>query len=562
MSGREGRGNASYMKFNAQRTAAYRKQGYWGDATLLDCWNMSVLRHPEKTAVIDSYGAAMTYREVDAAAGRIAHFLRNSGVCPGDVVSLQLPGWCEFVPVYIACLKSECVVNPVPPNLRFEEVRHILGLCEARAFFAPYCYRKFLYEDMVAKLRRDLPTLFPVIVDKFHEPATLPALSRILADNPPPRRPDPALPRPERRTCADDLAAVLFTSGSEGVPKGVMLTHNNIIFSEMSFAAHLNIHQFDTVLMPAPVTHATGFHHGVTMPFLIGATAVLQDVFVPQVTLACLEKYRCTVASATPAFVYDILRELDGCACDISSLRFFLSGGAPLSPELAAAARAKGITIYDIYGSTESVPHAGPGLPDGSGNRTPIGGVPMPGVEVRVVGASHAPLPPGREGEEASRGPQVFMGYLGQRQLTDAALDDLGWYYSGDLCVMGQDGAIRITDRLKDVLNRGGENISSLEVERILLRHPNIREAAVVGMPDPRLGEKICAYVVLVDPCAGLGFAQLCEFLRGQEIMKQKYPERLEIVEGLPRTASGKVKKSLLRRDIARKLAWESQNPG
>lgn len=537
----------------AEQADVYRRQGYWGDATLLDCWNATRLRHPDKCAVIDAQGTSLSFAEADELASRIAAYLLMNGVEPGDVVSCQLPGWAEFLPIYIGVLRAGAVMNPLSPGLRYREASQALRLCRSKVLFIPRRYRHFAYEPLAARLLESLPGLQAVVADKYGEGTTLPSLHALL-DSHAPLSPSDAPPRGS----ADNPAAILFTSGSEGTPKGVMLSHNNILFSENSFAAHLNITQFDTMLMPAPVTHATGFHHGVTLPFLVGATTVVQDVFAAGNMLRLLEQHHCTVSMATPSFVHDLLRELETASYDLSALRFFLCGGAPLNPRMMDEAARYGITICNIYGSTESVPHVGVRPHDSVATRSSTAGYPMPGIEIAVVDGHGTFLPPGKEGQQLSRGPQIFLGYLGQPELTRRAVNEQGWYASGDRALVTQEGSLRVTGRIKDVIIRGGVNISSMEVETMLLMHPKILEAAVVGMPDPRLVERICAYVVLRTPEEGLTFEELCTFLDAQDIMKQKFPERLELVSAMPKTASGKIRKTVLRQDIARKLRREA----
>lgn len=549
------------MKFIPERAELYRKLGYWGEATLLDAWNFSALRHPDKTAIIDSQGAALTFKETDAEAARIARVLLDIGVNQGDVVSLQLPGWVEFLPIYIGCLKAGAVVNPIPPNLRYQELLYILATCESKVIFTPCFFRKFRYDHMLARLCRKLDTLHTAIVvhkergECRRSGDCVPALDELLENAKPLSRDE--IEERQAGLGGRALAAVMFTSGSEGEPKGVMLTHDNILSSEESFAAHLAISQYDTMLMPAPITHATGFHHGVTLPFMVGATSVVQDVFRPEQSLELIEKYRCTVSMASPSFLYDMLRVMPDREFDLSSLRYFLCGGAPVDPIMMERALAFGINASMVYGSTESVPHVACRYADILAGRGDAGGVAMPGIEVKAVRRDGNAACCGEEGEELSRGPQVTVGYMKQAELTEKALDAEGWFHSGDLCLIDAEGLIAITGRLKDMIIRGGENISSLEVENILLRHPDIREAAVVAMPDPRLTERACAYVVLEDGAAPLALQQLVEFLNGQDISKFKFPERLEILNEFPRTASGKIRKGILRRWIAEKLQDE-----
>lgn len=535
------------IKINEAKRQEYRKKGYWGDATLADYWNMSVLSHPEKTAVIDAQGTQFTYAELDQAAGKVAAFLQKLGVKPGDFISSQLPGWSEFTVIYVACLKIGAVLNPILPNLREKELSYILNKCESKVLFSPVKFKHYDFTEMVHSLVRKVESLKQVVlVEKGNEISEGTTLEQILKTY------SPMMIHNKRS--ADDLAAVLFTSGSEGFPKGVMLTHNNIIASEKAYAATFNLTYLDCILMPAPISHATGFHHGVTTAFLLGAKCVLQDIFIPETSLQLIERERCTCGNGSTPFVYDLMGVLMESHYDISSLRFFLCGGAPVPRHMVQQAMETGFKVIGVYGSTESVPHVASRLDDPVEKIIHTDGRPLDGVEVKIVDDSRRPVPKGVQGEEASRGPNVFVGYLREPELTDRVLTDDGWYYSGDLCTMDEDGFIRIDGRKKDVIIRGGENISSCEVENILLQHPNIREAAVVAMPDKRLGERACAYLVLKDPNQALTCEDLKNFFMKMHVAKYKIPERIETCGSLPRTSTGKIKKFILREDINEKL--------
>lgn len=539
------------MKINEERKRDYRQAGYWGDATLADYWQMSVLCAPEKVAVVDLQGTSYTYAELDDAAGRVASFLKECGVRPGDFVSFQIPAWSEFTVIYVACLKVGAVVNPICWGYRGDEVLYVLNKCESKVLFIPSEFRGFDYYPMLCSLRLKLPSLKEiVIVEKLKKTEQGTTLSRIIKDYPP-------LAENCRRS-ADDLAAVLFTSGTESFPKGVMLTHNNIISAEKSLAAAVNFSNFEVMLMPAPTAHAIGFHHGVTAPFMYGAKSVLQDIFKPEITLQLIEREKCTCCMGATPLVYDILRTLQKKQFDISSLRLFMCGGAPIPRHMVKESMEAGIKVIGVYGSTESVPHTAVRLADSMERIIGTDGTAVSSVEIQVVDESRRPVPTGAQGEEASRGPMVFVGYLKEPELTAKALDDNGWYYSGDLCTMGSDGYIRVTGRKKDIIIRGGENISSIELENILLQHPNVLEAGVVAMPDPRLGERVCAYVALKDKDKGLTLEEVKAFFEEKSVSKFKYPERIEIVENLPRTASGKIQKFILRQDIKSKLAKDN----
>lgn len=550
---REAKSMSLGIRLTESQKNKYRQKGYWGDATLVDFWEMAVLSAPGKVAVVDLQGTSYTYAELDDAAGRVASFLKDSGVEPGDFVSLQIPGWAEFTVIYVACLKVGAVVNPLLPNFREEELSYILKKCESKVMFVPSHFRKLDYPAMIDDIASGLPNLSKVVVvEKEKKADGALTLARILDEYSP-------LTGKNRRS-ANDLAAVLFTSGTEGFPKGVMLTHNNIIASERAYTAAFNLTSFDVMLMPAPVSHATGFHHGVTAAFMIGAKCVLQDIFNPDVCLNLIEHERCTAGMGSTPLVFDLLRALQKKAYDISSLRFFCCGGSPVPRYLLQQSLKAGFKVVGVYGSTESVPHTAAKLDDPFEKIIYTDGCALPSVEIKVVDASRRLVVSGVEGEEASRGPNVFVGYLKEPELTACVLDADGWYYGGDLCKMDEDGYIQITGRKKDIIIRGGENISSSEVEGILFQHPNVLDVSVVGMPDPRLGEKSCAYVVLNHADEMLTLEDVKAFFKGKCVAKYKYPERIEIVKNLPRTASGKVKKYLLREDIKNKLKELQRN--
>jgi len=547
---RDGEMMSMEIKINKDRKQEYRKKGYWGDATLADYWQMTVLSSPEKVAVIDRQGDCYTYAELDDAAGRLATFLKEKGVTSGDFVSVQLPGWSEFTVIYIACLKIGAVINPICTSFRAEELLYVLNKCESKVLFIPAEFKKYDYPAMLRLLAPKIASLMEVVVvEKEKKVLAGITLGKVISNYSP-------LEGNIKRS-ADDLAAVLVTSGTESFPKCVMLTHNNIIASERAFAATLNINYLDVMLMPAPVTHATGFHHGVTLPFMLGAKSVLQDIFKPDTSLNLIENERCTCSMGSTPFIYDILLQLQKKKYDISSLRFFICGGAPIPRHMVKDSLKAGIKVIGCYGATESVPHTVVRQNDSIERVMNTDGAVVPGTEIRVVDEKRRPVPVGVEGEEASSGPNVFMGYLKEPELTAHVLDDDGWYYGGDLCIMDDDGYIKITGRKKDIIIRGGENISSNEIENLLLQHPNVRETGVVGMLDERLGERACAYVVLNNANKGLTLEEVRTFLCQKNVSKCKYPERIEIVESLPRTMSGKIQKFMLRNDINDKLEGE-----
>lgn len=548
---------SSFHRCDAIRRKKYRQEGHWGDATLADYWNMSVLCFPEKMAVIDSHGIGSTYAQADVRANQIASFLIKTGIKAGDFVSFQLPGWCEFILIYIACMKVGAVANPIIPNYGICELVYMLNKCESKVLFMPDRFRKCHHAGMVDELYTQVRSLKSIVIVEKHSEysGSQNTLKRIFEDY-------SLIDKAYTRVSSDDLAAVIFTSGTESMPKGVMLTHNNLIASEKAFNNVFNINYSDTMLMPAPVAHATGFFHGVVSPTMVGATTVLQDIFDCVASVELMKKHACTYMMGATTFVHDILTCMEEQSEPIPSLRFFLCGGAPIPRVMAQRSLNLGLKLISVYGATESAPHTATRPDESLEKIIHTDGKALPGIEVRVVNEKHETLPVHTQGEEASRGPNVFAGYLKEPELTRKVLDEEGWYYSGDFCVMDEDGYIWVTGRKKDVIIRGGENISPKEIEEILLHHEKIKEAAVVSMPDVRLGERACAYVVLKSGSDNFTFEEMIEIFVQMKVAKFKYPERLEIVKDLPKTSSGKIRKNVLREKIRQKiLAEKDTNP-
>lgn len=531
------------------RRAEYRRRGLWGDASLDDHWALSVRSAPDKTAVVDSRGTRWTYAQTDQRAAQIATWLRSAGVGPGDVVSVQLPSWAEFCAVNAACLRIGAVVNPVLTAYREAELRYVLERCRSTALVVPTQFRCTRYETVAARLHRELDHLTAVAVVE-HEGVRaqlLPTLDQVATTHPP--LPD------EQRTPGrgEDLAAVLFTSGSEARPKGVMLSHDNVIASERSFAVALGVDYRDRVFMPAPLGHATGYLHGLTLPYLVGATSVLLDVPTGPDSLAMIAAEHATCGMAAASVICCLLDACDAQAVRLpDSLRFLGCGGSPVPRVLARRAWEHGVRLLSVYGSTESAPHTLTTPTDDLERVLTTDGRPVDGVEIRVVDPdTRQPVPVGTVGEEASRGPQVFAGYLGEPELTAKVLDEDGWYYSGDLAYLDEDGYLRIVGRRKDVIIRGGENISAAEVEQVLRELPGVREAAVAAAPDRRLGEVAYAFLVLDPGATAPDVPALRQEFLARGLAKYKIPARVVGVDALPLSPAGKVRKDVLRERAA-----------
>ncbi len=548
-----GRSGCGRVVVPESRRAALRAGGWWGDHCLLDWWQLAVAASPDALAVVDRRGERLTYAEVDERSSRLAGWLVETGVRPGETIGVQLPAWTDFLVTFVAIMKAGAVVNPLATNLRRTELTHAIDACSMRLLVMPTCFRRTDYGPLAADLIASRNPLERVLFVGEGRSASGLYISDAVASGPLLARGDWV------HADGDDVAAILFTSGSEADPKGVMLTHNNLIASEVAFAYALRLGPEDRMLMPAPLGHATGFMHGVIMPMLTRGTSLLCDSTDGSEMAAMIRRHKATCGMSVPSVIDSLL-----CVCEttkggLESVRFLCCGGSPVPRRLLERARALGVRLYSVYGSTESAPHTLTSACDTDERVLTTDGRACPGTEIRVVDPkTRRTLPPGVEGEEASRGPAVFAGYLGRPDLTRAVLDDDGWYYSGDLAVMDADGYVRITGRRSDVINRGGEKISPTEIERVLMSHPAVRAAAVVGMPDDVMGQRACAYLVARGDAVRLDVAALVDYFVGLGIAKFKIPERVEYLDEMPLTPSGKIAKGSLKRAIAAEYARAS----
>jgi cyclohexanecarboxylate-CoA ligase len=509
---------------------------------LLDHLARVVAATPEKTAVVAfrTDGATvetrLSYRELDAMAETVSRNLAARGVGAGDTVSFQLPNWWEFSVLHLACLKLGAVSNPLMVIFRARELGFMLKLAETKVLVVPARFRGFDYAEMADGLRAVLPDLRHVFTAGGSGRGAEP-FEALLAAN--------ATKLPEAALAADDVIQLLYTSGTTGEPKGVLHTSNTMLANLVPFAARLALGAGDVIHMPSPMAHQLGFMYGLVLPVMLGATAVLQDIFTaPEMARQIVAEGASFTMGATP-FLNDLTEHVAASGVPTSSLRVFVSAGAPIPRALVAKARPTlGAAVISAWGMSENGAVTTTRIEDDEARATTTDGCALPGMEVGVFDPDGARTPAGAEGQLKVRGCSNFAGYLKRPELDNT--DAEGWFDTGDLARMGGDGYIRIAGRSKDIIIRGGENIPVVEVEGLLYRHPAVAEVAVVGYPDERLGERACAFVKLREG-AEFDFAEMAAYLGGQQMARQYIPERLEIVSELPRTPSGKIQKFRLR---------------
>jgi acyl-CoA synthetase (AMP-forming)/AMP-acid ligase II len=498
---------------------------------------------PDTEAIVFG-GRRITYAQYDREVNRVARGLLKLGVQRGDKVGLYIPNHPEFLFGYLACAKVGAAAVPVSWRFAPEEVKYILGHSDSSVVIME---PGFSDSDFIAKInavRGDLPLLRGLVLiggdeDLSRLPGAIP-YGDFLVDGP---EYGEELGKRKKEVEEDDTVFLLFTSGTTGKPKAPMLTHRNLIDYVKGQIKAADLSRDERLLMDIPNNHVGGGVMAIASMLVNGTTLVMLDTFVPQQVLQTLEKERITVMGQVPAQYILLFMQPDFDSYDLSSVKYAVLSGAPVPPELVDQIREKmGITPFVGYGLTETsgaitFTRASHPLEKIS---TTIG-IPNDGIEVRIMDPEREELPRGEAGEIAVRGGAVMKGYYGQPEATAAVFDDGGFFYTGDMGFMDQEGFIHILGRKKEMYIRGGENVYPPEVEDVLQAHPKVLFAAVLGYPDPVLGEKGRAYIV-PQPGAEVTEDELKAYCR-EHLAQYKVPDQVVFRDGLPLTPLGKVQK-------------------
>ncbi|SFV15239.1 AMP-binding protein [Pseudoduganella namucuonensis] len=523
--------------------------GAWRNQTIGDMARALAARDPRRVTHVFE-GRAWTIGELVADADALAGSLRAMGLRPGDVVSFQLPNWVEALVIDLAAAMLGLVVAPIVPIYRDAELAYMLADAGVKAAFVPGEYRGVDYMAMMRRLAPQLPALklicpvrlapgerdargYEALVGAGNQLGSAPAV-------------DP-----------NAVKLILYTSGTTGRPKGVLHSHNSMEYAVRRAIEHWGQGEGDTMLMASPVTHITGYGSGLELPIQSGMRAVFMERWNAAEGVALIEREQATMSMGATPFLQELLAEAARQGKRLPSLRSYACGGAAVPPALIRKSREvlENCKAFRVFGASE-VPLTTLGfVGDGQVDLAAETDGEIVHYEVRVVDDDGRDLPPGIEGEICARGPAMMIGYADPLQ-TAESFDEDGYFRTGDLGHVTPERAIVITGRKKDLINRGGEKISAKEVEDILHRHAAIDEAAVVAMPHERLGETVCAFVTLKAGQA-LDFERLVAHVGANGVARQKYPERLVVLDALPRTPTGKIRKDRLREDIRARLQAE-----
>ena len=541
---------------------------------------------PDAPAVIeigDETPVTVSWSQLQAEADQVSMALLDMGVVKGDAVAIQVPNWVEFETIAVGVLQIGALITPIMPVFGAHEIAKIIGMSRARVAFVTdeFRHRHGPADLLEAAEGTDFQLEHVVVVNAADRrghlapagsrPAALPAS---LVSDPRSRqwswityreavtgqKPDADLlaalsPHPH------DLAELLFTSGTTGDPKGVQHDHLGPALATALEIEHLGLGPDDRIYVPTPIAHQTGLLYGVMLAWQLGVAAVIQPVWNVDIALdrAFPKAHASFVQAATP-FLDDLVDAVRNGAPAPESLRIFVATGAAVPRALArGAAGVLNCSVLGAFGSTESslaalaAPTDDPALAQGADGRA------LPGIRLRVTDEDGVVLPTDQEGNFEIDSPTLFVGYLDRPDLTEQAFSPDGWFRTGDLARIDENGYLHITGRVKDIINRGGEKIPVVEVENLLYQHPGLADVAVVAMPDARLGERACAFVVAADGVEGPTFAQMQKYLLDHGLSKYYWPERLEYLDALPRNTVGKIQKNILR-EKARHLTVERKH--
>jgi acyl-CoA synthetase (AMP-forming)/AMP-acid ligase II len=536
----------SFPSFSEAYRKRWRDAGVWLDVTLHQGLDQTVAAQPDKVALITA-DRKYTLAEFKAESDALAAGLLGAGIGPGDIVAVQLPNWIEFCFLQIALSRIGAVIQPIHMVFRERETANLLAFCESDAIVVPDTYKDFAFADMVRSLWPQLPALRRMVIARgeAHTAASESRLSDLIEDG---RRNLQRLAGVT--TTADDIFYLNFTSGTEGNPKGFLHVHNAVISMTKRLIPYMPP---DTVMLAcSPMTHTFG-HFEMYYTDLAGFPMVVVDRYSPAEILAQIERERVTKLSGTPAHLFGLLHHRDFAKYDTSSIRSVAVGGARSSPDLIAdLERVWGVKSANVYGMGETIIHTRT-VPDDTEDRIrSTVGRPILGVELKIVDQKDRSVvqPAGTIGEICFRGPTLFVGYHNQPQKTAETRDEAGWFYTGDLGYVDEEGYLHFVGRAKEVINRGGSKIHPKEIEDLLCQHPAVLQAAVVGMPDERLGERVCAYVVTRDG-RGVSLEEISEFFSQRKAMKYLHPEVLVRLDEMPMTPTGKIQKVALQKDAA-----------
>ncbi len=544
-----------FTPYDPEAVELYQKRRWWLGLTLGDMFDKASDLYPEREALAGS-GKRFTWTQLRTLVDKMAYNLLQEGFQPGDTVLLQLPNWPEFVISYYALQKAGLVMVSLTVNHTAREIAHLASLTQPKGWILPDRYRRIDYLPLIKQVKEENPILEKVILIgeeipegclKFEDLLESKTGEEEIRSRLEQARPDPG-----------DVFQILPSGGTTGLPKGAPRTHNDYICNIEYKSKAWDLNVTDTVLVASPVGHNLALLVCVTGSVFHGAKQVLLDSTYPQDFCQIVQEEKITCTGLVPTLISRIVNFEDLDKYDLSSLKKIYVGAANSPPELVKKVEDRiGARYINAFGMVEGpLSQSRPHDPLEIRCNT-IGRPCCPYDDIVTLDSNGKKTPPGVEGELSAKGPGIFTGYLKNPQANMDSFTPDGYFRTGDLAVIDEKGTIRITGRIKDIIIRGGENIAARDVEDLISAHPDVEYVAVVGMPDPDLGEQVCAYVKPVEG-ASVTHEEVVTHLDKMEASKIHYPARTEIVQEIPLTAAGKADKKVLKKDIEKKLKAEA----
>jgi non-ribosomal peptide synthetase component E (peptide arylation enzyme) len=549
------------VRYDHEEVDRYLKQGYWDKTILSDHWERNARKWPDKDALVDSTGSRLTWKEAVQRIDRIAYALISElQLKKDDMLMVQLPNCVEQILVRLACQKAGVIAIPEMTTFRQTELMDIATRTEAVGIVIPKVYRRFDHYVMAKDLQKDLPNLKRIIVVGNDVPKDAISLQKIM-DHPYEQERDPIELIARKVDAIQEVGFLVTTTGTTGLPK--LIEHRIAARDIWTAKAHIRNWQLgpdDCVLAIAPLAGAAGGTPTYVTAPVAGAKIALEYQSSGEETLAFMEKERVTLIALVPTQLARLL-ELPVGKYDLSSLRIIKTAGGYLPPPLAKQAEATfGCPILGTYGTQDTGSISGVPITATEEQRYTTVGRLHPGIEIKILDDSGKQVEEGAVGTLWFKGPGNSIGYFKDIEKTmTEAFDKDGFATPGDLVTLADDGFLKIMGRKKNIIIRGGQNIYPREIEDYLLTHPKVTNVAVVPMPDPKMGERACAFVTLKEG-EKFTFEDMIDFLKTKKIAPFKLPERLEVLSALPLVGeSGKVDNKAMVKMITDKLKQEGK---
>jgi 2,3-dihydroxybenzoate-AMP ligase len=541
-------GFTPYAKEDAEK---YNRMRWWLGMTWGDVFDKATDLYPDKIGLVDDVGR-WTYRELRASVDKLAISLMKLGIQPKDRVFVQLPNWHEYIYAFFALQKIGAAVVLLIPRHNQSEIKHLYKLTEPVAWILPKQYGKIDYQPVIDDVVKESPGLKHIIQVRSEAKSPYLTLEKLVEDGQLTKENLDALAG--RRPDADEVSQIMPTGGTTGLPKASPRTHNCYLNNVEYHALRWEMTSEDTMLVITPVGHGMGIHWGVGGALFAYAKIVLLDSVAPEAICESIQREKVTAIPTVPALIARVVQMEDLAKYDLSSLKKISVGGAPSTPELIRSIYEKiGCQVINGFGSVEGT-CAGTRLGDSIELICGSVGTPVcPYDDLKIADSNGNEVPQGVDGELVSKGPGVFTGYFKSPEENAKTFTRDGFFKTGDQARKDQFGNIWITGRIKDIIIRGGENISAVEIEGLISVYPDIQDVAVVGMPDKILGERTCAYII-PKPGKKPTLQEIVAFLKEKGASVLQLPEKVELVEELPMTKVGKVDKKALREDIKKKI--------